>query len=224
MATDSEEPFYKKPVVLIIVTVIVVLYLLKVTGVLKLNFQLTKSGQPIVQNNEQTAPQQYIEPTTVPAAPATKGYQSFKYGFSLKYPATWRMDDSGKSGILVAFYSPQDRVGDKFSENANVTVIDLSSKPSLTATELGDLWWQDAQNGFPAGSISLIDNSAGKLAGQDARVVTYKVQSKGMDLRGRATMTLKGGKAYIVTMTAEEPVFDQTLNSTNTIFNSFTLN
>ena len=46
--------------------------------------------------------------------------------YQLKYPSNWTVDQSGKIGTSVIFFSPSSDEADKFNENVNLIIQDLS--------------------------------------------------------------------------------------------------
>ena len=59
-------------------------------------------------------------------------YKNVKGGFSIKYPATWSVEEN-KNGAAVIFYSPKSDELDVMLENVNIVIQDMSAHPrSLT--------------------------------------------------------------------------------------------
>ncbi len=56
----------------------------------------------------------------------TNEWQTFEQsGYSIKYPSTWELDQSGQMGSSFIIFSPLESDKDKFMENVNLLVQDL---------------------------------------------------------------------------------------------------
>ena len=67
------------------------------------------------------------EDTKEPQADA--GWKSFSQAnYSIKYPATWELNQSGQMGTAFILFTPKESEKDDFRENINLLTQDLSGR------------------------------------------------------------------------------------------------
>lgn len=138
-------------------------------------------------------------------------YKSPFFNFVINYPQNWEIKQI--SGI-VAFLSPMENNEDKFRENVNVLVEDLSNNPlNLEQYEKAavDAWLKADSK------LRLIDTQKINLKGQDA----FYTIAENDTLKFKQYILVKNNKAFVLTFTSEPGKFDKFLNIAETIMKSF---
>lgn len=139
-------------------------------------------------------------PTTLAAAP----YANASSTFSIQFPEGWTVDDAGQFGALVFAVSPTVEEGEdsKFSTNINVTAeeIEVSSLDDYIDATLKALP-QFLSN------YETTDNKTVTVSGVPARIIGGKFSQGKLELQNLQLITLKEGKAYVVTATSLESVW-----------------
>jgi len=194
------------PLIAIIVGIVILLIVvIFVSGGARVNLNVSKNGQSLVDKK-------------------TKLYQNQTYGISMNYPGNWRMEEGTTSDPVVSFLSPREGSDDQFTENVNVAVTDLSADPSLSLTQVMDLWVQQNESDPSFSSFMVASRESTSVFGLDAEQVTYLAEGQGLSVKGRTTIFLKESMAYIFTYSAEVESFDTFLGGLETILTSTTIN
>ncbi|AFZ02624.1 serine/threonine-protein kinase [Calothrix sp. PCC 6303] len=147
-------------------------------------------------------------------------YNIDNYGISIQRPKTWQPEERPDriTGNVVRFISPLVNNTDKYQENVNLVVQDLSENRStleqFTPFRL-DVIKQSSPN------IKIIQEGQQKLANIDAYQVTYTLQEDSMSLERLQIWTVKDRKAYILTYTAEPNQYSASLPTVKQMINSF---
>jgi serine/threonine-protein kinase len=172
----------------------------------------------------QPPPTQTPSPTTEPTAPPKPagefvGYDAAGGGFGIEFPADWQVVEREASNTIL-FVSPAPADSTAFRENVGVTIQDLGTD---------FLTLEDYTGGFLSqapdlvGNYHLIDSQGATLADQPAYRVVYTGEQMGLPLQWLQVWTLKDGRAYIVTYTAEPDQFDEFLDTAAYMISSFEL-
>ncbi len=169
-------------------------------------------------------------PLTAAAAPADAGakkaqgafavYDNEEHGFTALYPAKWQVVE-GAAETTVAFHSPLISAGDRFSENVNVIVEDLAAHPGLTLDGYEELGLANLAAFMP--EFTLKGRSKFTLAGRPAKLVEFTCRQDGYNLHVLQAMTVAGGRAFVVTYTAEEAEYGRYLAAARKVMDSLTL-
>jgi hypothetical protein len=166
-----------------------------------------------------------LPPTPAPPAEATpaskpagsfSGYESEDLGFSLEYPEAWQIVER-QSLNTVAFVTSASGVEGEFRANLSVGVQDLGS-PQISLQAYSDLFLQQAPAQID--SFELIESEPALLDGLPAHRVVYSGMQYGLPLQWLQVWTLAGGRAYIVTYTAEVSPFDEFLDEVHYIIST----
>ena len=137
---------------------------------------------------------------------AYKTYNDAKYGFSLKYPASWEYEDPKKSGISVSFREPQGKDENRYV--SNIVVMAGEAPDDFTARALRDFSVK-SMRGY-IGNFNLVDEkfiakdmSANKM---DSDLIVYEGVIAGNKIRNTQVFFATGGFAYsvIVSVPLEE--------------------
>lgn len=161
----------------------------------------------------------------IKSTPAQKGsiesdfisYENSTYKIKIKYPNHWDKQED-YMGTVVNFLAPREDKADKFMENVNLVVQDLSSQP-MTLKQYTDLTLEQLKQLITNSEvISSKDTAVGGVPG-------YKIICKGTqgqyNLKWLTVYTIKNNKAYVLTFTAEETQYSSYSNVAEKIINSF---
>ncbi len=140
-----------------------------------------------------------------------KTYKSPLFNFTISYPQNWETKQI--SGI-VAFLSPLENKEDKFRENVNVVVEDISGKQLSSeqyAKAADDAWLKyDIK-------LRVVDFQKTNLNGKDA----FYTIAENDKLKYKQYKFVKNNTAYILTYTSAPDKFSKFLNTADTIIKSF---
>jgi acetaldehyde dehydrogenase (acetylating) len=135
-------------------------------------------------------------------------------GVGLTYPVEWTMDRSGAQGTSVIFLSPLDS-GDVFRDNVNLLVQDAAgtdlpayiaaTEQQVRALNKGDLLHSATQR-----------NSTGEY-----HTFEYTGTANDLHLHWKQEVRMRGGKAYLLTFTAQEDAWEEMLYVAEAIMGSF---
>lgn len=167
-------------------------------------------------------------PLTAAAAPADTGdktekfavYENQTYSLKMEYPSTWKAAE-GVAGAIVVFLSPLESKEDKFSENVNIIVEDVSAHPGMTLGKYIEL--AKAKLAVFITEYSPKDSRDSILSGQPAKMIEYTGRQGVYNLHILQTVTLIDGKAYVVTFTAEEANYERYLPAAKRIIDSLAI-
>jgi hypothetical protein len=134
----------------------------------------------------------------------------------MRYPDTWTAGT--EQGILI-FKSPLADAADKFQENVNVVLQDLSSHP-MTLEEFTTLSVEQYKQ--MKGTVEFISISDVTLAGQKTKKAVLKMNYYGTQLKLKQMWFVKNKAAYLITYTAAEAEFANYEPLATTLMNSFT--
>jgi serine/threonine-protein kinase len=134
----------------------------------------------------------------------------------MRYPDTWTAGT--EQGILI-FKSPLADAADKFQENVNVVLQDLSSHP-MTLEEFTTLSVEQYKQ--MKGTVEFISISDVTLAGQKTKKAVLKMNYYGTQLKLKQMWFVKKNTAYLITYTATEGEFGNYETEATNLMNSFT--
>lgn len=142
--------------------------------------------------------------------------------YEISYPESWSKQ---QKGMATFFLSPKDDEKDQFQENVNVMVQDLSNQP-MTLEEYTELTKQQITQAL--GSSVIVSIKELDFAGQKAKEMIYGMPKNPLaginqDLKLRQVWFIKDNKAYLLTYTAKSSEYENYLETTKEIFNSFKL-
>lgn len=147
-------------------------------------------------------------------------YHSNRYGFSVRYPVQWSLTEN-KDGAAVIFTSPMATKLDTFSENVNIVVQDISSRPmdlqKYTQTAINQMQVVFDQN------LEIVESSPAMLAGLPAHKFVFIGKGPDTELEFMSVWTLDNLTAYQITYTAPSSGYKQYLLKAQGIINSFSL-
>ena len=139
--------------------------------------------------------------------------------FEIAYPKDWSMKE-GVMGTTVMFLSQLENQNDKFRENVNIVVQDLSKQP-MSLDEYTNLSLMQLKRIIT--DINITTSEKTKLANCDAYMVVYTGKQGQYNLKLMQIWTIKNNNAYIITYTAENIGFDKYGELVNPMVNSFVI-
>lgn len=140
--------------------------------------------------------------------------------YAIQYPEAWRMDTSGIMGVDAFFFSPRVSQEDKFSENVNVMIQDLTGM-GITL----DKYVENSENQIRnlVTNSTLIESKRMSKNGMEYQQVLYTGKQGIFDLKTLQHYFIIGEKAYVVTFVAEANQYDQYETTAWKILDSFKL-
>ncbi len=147
-------------------------------------------------------------------------YKATDWGLSMQYPKGWSTREEQK-GAVVTFLAPiENDGGDKLRENVNVMVQDAQG---MSLAQYTDYSKKQLQQMVQAADLERITDTT--LGGAPAKRIEYTGRdNQGGTRKFLQVWTVKNGKAYLSTYTAEEEDFDKYVADAQNIINSIQLN
>ena len=143
-----------------------------------------------------------------------------KSNYRLEYPSTWRLDTSRISGTELFVFSPLENDNDKFRENVNVIIqnlsgqnIDLEKYKQITDDQLKRM----------ANDCQVFESVITKTNKNEYYTATYTMTQGKFRLKITSLCYIKNDKAYLITFTSELDKYDQYKKVGNDILQSFVL-
>jgi hypothetical protein len=143
-------------------------------------------------------------------SPTTTTYTSAK-GFSIAYPSDWGKPQEQSNGSLVIFLTPDNNE----TENLNAQVLTRTGASLATVTEELKSTVQDYDN------FKQIEVTNTTLAGLPAYKIVYTATVNGDQLKVLQTVTVKDGKAYVITYKDAPANYDKHLSAAQKMIDSF---
>lgn len=148
------------------------------------------------------------------------GHYSGK-GFHVEFPTKWKLDTSGLMGSTCFIYAPADDANDKFRENVNVVIQDLSGS-GIDLEQYKDITEKQLPSIFPDSKLeeSTVIQTAGK---EPYYRVSYSFTRNGSSIFIITICYIQNEKAYLVTFSTETARKEQYIKTGETILKSFRL-
>ena len=137
-------------------------------------------------------------------------------GYSVKYPNEWEKEIRGSS---VLFLSPLDGQGDRFKENVNVMLQDLSQQ-QVTLEQYTDITKESVITNL--GKQAIVSLKDATIQGVAAKEFIYNMNMNGNNLRIKQYWFIKNKMAYLFTYTAEPSKYSEYEATANKMVESFT--
>jgi len=156
------------------------------------------------------------EISPVHAVEAVKTYTNRYSFYAVEYPETWRAKETGKA---TAFYSPRKSKEDKFSENVQIVVEDLSQVPGNVSVV------DYHRKGVGAAQKLLSDFRAleevrTQWSGRDTIVMLYSATMRGERFKFKDYKFMVDRTAYVLTYCATAADFDTYLPAAERLIRS----
>lgn len=153
---------------------------------------------------------------------ASGDYSSFDNKISIQTPSGWQLKENSNPNTQATFFSPKEGKDDKFIENVNLHVSDLSAKPNATLENIVAAWNQSSKSDYPE-SFEVVSEEKTTLAGVNAIKIIAKAKDDISSLKSMTIFVLKDGKSYILNYSAEENSFDKYLPDVEKLLTSVKL-
>jgi serine/threonine-protein kinase len=140
--------------------------------------------------------------------------------FSIKYPSNWELNSEGKMTTSFVLFAPLESTQDKFKENINLIIQDLSGYTiDLEAyTAISEQQLKNAVVNF-----KLVESKQIKNEKDTYHHIIYEGEQAGFKLYFQQQYRVKNNKAYVLTFTAELQSVKRFSDVATKILNSFQL-
>lgn len=150
-----------------------------------------------------------------------KGWNTFSQAnYSITYPSTWNLNQSGEMGTSFILFSPQ-ATQNKFRENINLLIQDLSGK-NIDLNKYTQI--SEEQIKTLATNSVLIESKDVTSKSIKYHKIIYTSDQGIYHLKFEQYYWVLDEKAYILTFTTEQVKFDAVKETGEKIMNSFILN
>jgi len=138
--------------------------------------------------------------------------------YSLKYPSFWELDQSGKQGTNFFIHSQLESENDKFAENVNLLIQDLSAY-DIDLDQFIEITETQVKSMLPEGKI--ISSSRIEDGENSYHHIIYTGNYKDFKLIFEQLCWVVQDEAFILTFTSEENMYDSFIIIGQEILNSF---
>ena len=148
-----------------------------------------------------------------------KTYTDPLFLYSVDYPETWHAKEINNVAVFAA---PLDSTEDKFAENVNVVVEDLTRVP----TEVTLIDYYRKSTGSASKMLTdfkVLEEARTQWIGRDAVVVLYTAKIRGEKFKFKAYTVMADKTVYVLTYTAREGDFDSFLPQAERLMRSIRL-
>lgn len=140
--------------------------------------------------------------------------------YSIEYPSTWALDQSGQMGTSFFVMSELDSKKDKFRENVNLLVQDLTGY-NMDLDKYSELSAEQVKTMIK--NSKLIENQRIKSASGQYQKVIYLGDEGDFHLQFEQYYWVVNNKAYVLTLTCEKKNFKKYKKTGERILDSFKL-
>ncbi|OGO08883.1 MAG: hypothetical protein A2Y61_00060 [Chloroflexi bacterium RBG_13_60_13] len=155
-------------------------------------------------------------------APEPGTYSNAEWGFSIKFPETWMVQDGdeveAETGMVVAGVAPPENVDDEFGEVVGVgTIDDMPEGMSL------EMFFQVMMQSLEAGTpgFKQLEDGEATINGREARWAVFSLKVQRLNMKTLAYFLLSGERAYMILCTDESTQFMSHRGELEEIANSF---
>lgn len=140
--------------------------------------------------------------------------------FTINYPATWNLDQSGQMGTSLMLFSPVESEQDKFRENVNVIIQDLKGM-DIDLDKYTKISEDQVKNLITNSKI--VESNRIKNGNSEYHKIIYTGEQGLFKLTFEQYYLIKKDKAYILTFTSEQDKYEDFKETGEEILNSFQL-
>lgn len=177
--------------------------------------------------SEMPASSPSVSPSVSPSAsveiPELPGFARFKdeeSGLEIQYPKEWTMHHDGINSIAVFTTPPEDG----FPANVTITTQDLGGD-KMDLDQYVDQKKKQMQEAFPDFKMiedeSFLTDDGTDL---DIRVIKFTVKQGDIKMTLQQLLTIKNGKAYGLTYTADDDTFDKYVEKVGQMVTTLVIN
>jgi hypothetical protein len=140
--------------------------------------------------------------------------------YSVQYPPAWELDQSRQMGTSFFLFSPLESEQDKFKENVNLLIQDLTGK-NINLDKYTEI--SEGQIKTLATNSNLIESKRIKTEPDEYHKIIYSADQGIFHLKFEQYYWVIHDKAYVLTFTSEQNKFDSFRETGEKILNSFKL-
>ena len=141
--------------------------------------------------------------------------------YSIEYPSDWELNKSGQMGTKFILFSQLTSKNDKFKENVNLIVQDLTGH-NIDLNQYVEISENQIKTMISDGNIILSERV--KKDEKEFQRVIYTGKQGIYDLQFEQYYWVENNNAYILTLTCEITAFTDFKNTGEKILNSFEIN
>ncbi|TAE11185.1 MAG: hypothetical protein EAZ95_13895 [Bacteroidetes bacterium] len=141
-----------------------------------------------------------------------------KDNFKIQYPQHWRLDTSKMMGTEFFVFSPSENESDKFVENVNLMIQDLSGQ-GIDLEKYKQI--TDTQIVGATPDYEVFESSIIKIKNKKCFKITYAMNQGELRLRMTSICFIKNEKAYLLTFGSEFNKYDAYKKIGEEILDSF---
>lgn len=154
---------------------------------------------------------------------AYDGWKSYTTAdYSIQFPGSWELDDSGRLGMTFQFLSPQRSPEDAFRENVNLVIQDLKGQSIKTLDQYTQYSLTQIKTMMKDSEI--LSEKRMNRNRQEYHRVLFKAEQEAMLFTFEQYYLIQGKKAYVLTLTCETDSFETYSAIGERFLNSFVLN
>lgn len=140
--------------------------------------------------------------------------------YSIQYPSTWELDQSGQMGTSFILFSPLESDKDKFKENVNLLIQDVSGQ-NIDLNKYTEI--SEGQIKTMITNSALIESKRMKNDRGEYHKIIYSGDQGKFHLKFEQYYWVINDKAFVLTFTSEQGKFADFLEIGEKILNSFIL-
>ncbi|MBC7861746.1 MAG: hypothetical protein IAF38_02155 [Bacteroidia bacterium] len=142
-----------------------------------------------------------------------------KANYSIQYPSAWELNESGQGGSSFILFSALEPGQDKFRENVNLLIQDLTGQ-NIDINKYTEI--SESQIKTKATNGKLIESKRIKT-GKEYHKIIYTADQGTLHLKFEMYYWVIANKAYLLTFTSEQTKFESFKATGEKILNSFKL-
>lgn len=140
--------------------------------------------------------------------------------YSIQYPPAWELNRSGQMGTSFVLFSPLESGNDKFKENINLIIQDLTGL-SINLDKFNEI--SERQIKTMITNSVLIESKRIKSGNDEYHKVIYSGDQGVFHLQFEQYYWVINNKAFVLTFTSEKKKYDDFKETGEKILNSFML-
>jgi hypothetical protein len=150
-----------------------------------------------------------------------KGWKILDHSnYSIQYPETWELNQSGQMGTSFILFSPLESDKDKFKENINLIIQDLSGR-NIDLSKYTEI--SEGQIKTMVTNSNLIESKRMKNESVEFHKIIYTGDQGIFHLKIEQYYWVINEKAFVLTLTCEQDKFADFQEISEKILNSFIL-
>lgn len=142
-----------------------------------------------------------------------------KPGYSIRYPSDWELDQSGQVGTTFILFSPQESDTDRFKENVNLIIQDISAY-NIDLDKYTEISEEQVKNVITNSNV--IESKRIKDGPRQYHYMIYTGDQGVFHLKHEQYYwVIDKNKAFVLTLTCEADKYSDYKEIGETILNSF---